>query len=85
MGRLDIVISNAGWTRVTNFADFNEALVEEDWDRCFVANVKSHLWLMAAVKAELEAREGVFVSTASVAGVKASGSSVVSVLLREMI
>ena len=34
-GRLDVVVSNAGWTRVTNFANLDEAMVEEDWDKCF--------------------------------------------------
>lgn len=40
-----------------------------------VYNVKSHLWLMHAAKAELEKTEGAFVTTASIAGVKPSGSS----------
>lgn len=34
-GRLDVVVSNAGWTRLTNFADLEEAMVDEDWDKCF--------------------------------------------------
>jgi NAD(P)-dependent dehydrogenase (short-subunit alcohol dehydrogenase family) len=74
-GRLDIVISNAGWTRVTDFADLEQGIAEEDWDRCFLYNVKAHLWLMHAAKSELERNEGAFVTTASVAGVKPSGSS----------
>jgi NAD(P)-dependent dehydrogenase (short-subunit alcohol dehydrogenase family) len=75
MGRLDVVISNHGWTRLTNFLALDEGLDDADWDRCFTFNVKSHLWLMAACRAELDAREGAFVTTASVAGVKPSGSS----------
>lgn len=43
LGRLDVVVSNAGWTRLTDFSKFDEQLVEEDWDRCFNVNVKSHL------------------------------------------
>ncbi|TKA70151.1 hypothetical protein B0A55_06537 [Friedmanniomyces simplex] len=74
-GRLDVVISNAGWTRVTNFANLDEGMVDEDWDRCFLYNVKGHLWLMHAAKPHLEASEGAFVTTASIAGVKPSGSS----------
>ncbi|KEZ43958.1 putative short chain protein [Scedosporium apiospermum] len=80
-GRLDVVISNVGWTRMRNFSDLEDGLDEEDWDRCFAANVKSHLWLFHAAKKYLEEsnqRErgaAVFVSTASVAGVKPSGSS----------
>ncbi|KAK4548854.1 hypothetical protein LTR36_008627 [Oleoguttula mirabilis] len=74
-GRLDVVVSNAGWTRVTNFQNLEEAMVDEDWDRCFVYNVKTHLWLMHASKSELEKTEGAFITTASIAGVKPSGSS----------
>ncbi|CAK4031701.1 Granaticin polyketide synthase ketoacyl reductase 2 [Lecanosticta acicola] len=74
-GRLDVVVSNAGWTRITNFANLDEGMVDEDWDRCFLYNVKSHLWLMHAAKAELEKTEGAFIETASIAGVKPSGSS----------
>lgn len=77
MGRLDVVVSNAGWTRMTNFMDLDDNLVEEDWDRCFNVNVKSHLFLLHASRAHLENAEGSFTTVASVAGVKPSGSSVV--------
>ncbi|PNS15410.1 hypothetical protein CAC42_669 [Sphaceloma murrayae] len=75
MGRLDVVISNAGWTRVTDFFNFDEQLNDEDWDRCFLYNVKAHLWLAYAAKDALKSSEGSFVTTASIAGVKPSGSS----------
>ena len=75
MGRLDVVVSNAGWTRITDFMNFDEGVVDEDWDKCFLYNVKSHLWLAHAAHKELEKTEGSFVTTASVAGVKPSGSS----------
>jgi NAD(P)-dependent dehydrogenase (short-subunit alcohol dehydrogenase family) len=75
MGRIDVLISNHGWTRLTNFLDFNEGTLESDWDKCFIYNVKSHLWLMEAAKSHLDESEGAFVSTASLAGVKPSGSS----------
>lgn len=74
-GRIDVVVSNAGWTRITNFANLEEGMIDEDWDRCFLYNVKSHLWLMHAAKPELEKSEGAFINTASIAGVKPSGSS----------
>lgn len=74
-GRLDVVVSNAGWTRITNFNNLEEGMVDEDWDRCFLYNVKSHLWLLYAAKEHLEKSEGAFVTTASIAGVKPSGSS----------
>ncbi|KAF2687900.1 oxidoreductase ucpA [Lentithecium fluviatile CBS 122367] len=75
MGRLDVVVSNAGWTRMTNFLNIDEGVNEDDWDRCFVMNVKTHLWLAYAAKDALTESEGTFISTASVAGVKPSGSS----------
>ena len=77
MGRLDVVVSNAGWTRMTNFSNFEEQLNEDDWDRCFNVNVKSHLWLMEAARPHLSASDegGSFVSIASLAGVRPSGSS----------
>lgn len=77
MGRLDIVISNVGWTRMTDFMNIEDADNEEDWDRCFDVNVKSHFHLFRACQAHLESSEGTFIATASVAGVKPSGSSLV--------
>jgi NAD(P)-dependent dehydrogenase (short-subunit alcohol dehydrogenase family) len=83
-GRLDVVVSNVGWTRMRTFSDLEDNVDEEDWDRCFTANVKSHLWLFHATKKYLEesnqreAGAAAFVSTASLAGVKPSGSSIVS-------
>jgi len=77
MGRLDVVVSNQGWTRITNFFDIEDQVVEDDWDKCFNLNVKSHLWLLYAAKQYLEESEGggSFVTVASLAGVRPSGSS----------
>lgn len=38
-------------------------------------NVKAHLWLFHAARSELEKNDGAFVTTASLAGIKPSGSS----------
>lgn len=78
MGRLDVVFSNAGWTKFRNIEDLDDNVFEEDWDMCFNMNVKSHLFLMHAAKKHLEETEGVFITTSSLAGVKSSGSSLVS-------
>lgn len=43
-------------------------------------NVKSHLWLMHAARKHLDKTEGAFITTASLAGVSHSGSSLVSFL-----
>jgi NAD(P)-dependent dehydrogenase (short-subunit alcohol dehydrogenase family) len=76
MGRLDVVVSNAGWTRMTTFTDIDQQVNDDDWDKCFIMNVKTHMWLAYAAKDALAETEGTFISTASVAGVKPSGSSV---------
>ena len=77
MGRLDVVVSNGGWTRFSNFADLEDGVEEADWDRCFNMNVKSHLWLIHAAKKHLDEMEGAFITTASLAGVTPTGSSLV--------
>lgn len=77
MGQLDVVFSNGGWTQLRDITNLDDNVVEEDWDRCFNMNVKSHLFLMHAAKEHLEKTEGAFITTASFAGVKVSGSSLV--------
>ncbi|KAF8849195.1 NAD(P)-binding protein [Acephala macrosclerotiorum] len=76
MGRLDLVVSNQGWTKMRNFQDLDDNVEESDWDTCFNMNVKSHLFLFHAARRHLEASGGSFITTASLAGVKPSGSSV---------
>lgn len=77
MGRLDVVFSNAGWTRLTDFNNLDANVNDEDWDRCFNMNVKSHLFLMHAAKEHLSASKGSFITTSSAAGVRPMGSSLV--------
>lgn len=50
---------------------------DEDWNKCFTTNVMAHLWLMQAVKEELKKNSGAFVISASVAGLRPGGSSMV--------
>ncbi|KAH7360134.1 hypothetical protein BKA65DRAFT_420943 [Rhexocercosporidium sp. MPI-PUGE-AT-0058] len=76
MKRLDVLFSNGGWTVVTKFSDLDDNVDEDMWDRCWNMNVKSHLWLFHAAKEHLEKSEGCFITTASLAGVKPSGSSI---------
>jgi NAD(P)-dependent dehydrogenase (short-subunit alcohol dehydrogenase family) len=78
MGRLDVVFSNAGWTRLTDFRDLDVNVEDADWDRCFNMNVKSHLYLLHAAREHLKASKGSFITTGSTAGVKpGAGSSLV--------
>lgn len=74
-GRLDVVASNSGWTRITNFNDMDENTDEDLWSKTYRCNVTAHFWLMNAVKPHLEATKGAFVTTASLAGVVPGGSS----------
>jgi NAD(P)-dependent dehydrogenase (short-subunit alcohol dehydrogenase family) len=77
MGRLDVVVSNQGWTQMRRFDDLDDNLDEDDWDMCFNMNVKSHLYLFHAVRNHLQETKGCFITVASVAGVVPSGSSIV--------
>ncbi|KAI9904671.1 hypothetical protein N3K66_001200 [Trichothecium roseum] len=75
MGQLDVVFSNGGWTKIRDINNLDDNMVEEDWDRCFNMNVKSHLFLMHAAREHLDKTHGCFITTASLAGVTLSGSS----------
>ncbi|KAI0409719.1 short chain dehydrogenase [Xylaria palmicola] len=74
-GRLDVLFSNGGWSRFRGLESIDENCYEEEWDRAFNMNVKSILWLMQAAKRHLDETEGAFITTASLAGVSHSGSS----------
>ncbi|KAJ5948498.1 hypothetical protein N7454_001805 [Penicillium verhagenii] len=77
LGGLDVVISNAGWTKMTNFGDL-DAMDDDDWDKCWNINVKSSFYLFKAAKPTFDANPegGAFIITASTAGIIPSGSSV---------
>jgi 3-oxoacyl-[acyl-carrier protein] reductase len=75
LGRLDVLVNNAGFTRFVPMRDL-DAMLEEDWDRIFDVNVKG-TWLCARAAAEpmRRAGAGAIVNISSVAGVRVSGSS----------
>ncbi|KAI0164841.1 short chain dehydrogenase [Xylariaceae sp. FL1272] len=74
-GRIDVLFSNGGWTRARSWDSIEDNCHEDEWDQAFNINVKAHLWLMEAAKPYLEDSEGAFVTTASLAAVSVSGSS----------
>lgn len=80
MGRLDALISNHGWTRMTNLRNLDENMNMSDWEKCMNMNVTSHLRLAHAARKHLEQSEGVVVVTSSTAGIRVSGSSLVRAL-----
>jgi len=77
LGGLDIIVANAGWTRMTKIGDIY-AMSHEEWNKCWAINVMSHLQLMqeAAPIFKANADGGVYLITSSVAGVSTMGSSV---------
>jgi 3-oxoacyl-[acyl-carrier protein] reductase len=75
MGGVHILVNNAGWTRFLNWPDL-ESLTEEIWDRTLGVNLKGTFFCSRAVAAPMKAAgEGHIVNVASVAGVRAGGSS----------
>ncbi|CEJ54480.1 hypothetical protein PMG11_00788 [Penicillium brasilianum] len=77
LGGIDVVISNAGWTKMTKFSDL-DAMDDADWDKCWSINVKSSFHLFKAALPTFNANPdgGVFILTSSTAGVIPSGSSI---------
>lgn len=77
LGGIDILISNAGWTKIVDYSDL-EGMDEELWDGTFSANVKAHYYLFKAAKPYFDKNEdgGVFIASASVAGRICYGSSI---------
>ncbi|KAL3424331.1 short-chain dehydrogenase [Phlyctema vagabunda] len=76
LGGLDVLVSNAGYTRFSDYSDLSAATAE-DWDNCFAVNVKAQSYLMQAALPTFEANKegGVMIITSSVAGENTSGSS----------
>ena len=75
-GRLDLLVNNAGFTKFVDFPDLEE-MDDESWDRIMAVNVKG-TWLCSKAAAEPMRRVGggSIVSISSVAGFKATGSSI---------
>jgi ketoreductase RED2 len=75
-GRLDIVVNSAGWSSVVPFADL-DAVTEELWERCMRVNLMG-TWYVSRAAAPLlaAAEDGSITNVTSVAGIRASGSSI---------
>ncbi|KAI8934399.1 hypothetical protein NX059_009135 [Plenodomus lindquistii] len=76
LGGIDIVIANAGWTRFADWKDL-DSMSEEEWDKCWSANVKVPKALLTEAQATFNANPegGVMITTGSIAGVSQGGSS----------
>ncbi|RPB14515.1 NAD(P)-binding protein [Morchella conica CCBAS932] len=77
LGGLDVVVSNAGWTKIGAFSDLY-ALEEADWDKCWNVNAKANLHLLRAAAPTFNANPdgGSMLITSSIAATNASGSSI---------
>ncbi|KAF8865013.1 short chain dehydrogenase/reductase [Acephala macrosclerotiorum] len=76
LGGLDIIISNAGYTRFSSFADLS-APTTEDWDTCYAVNVKAQAILLreALPTFTTNPEGGALIITSSIAGRVPGGSS----------
>ena len=75
-GPLQVLVNNAATTSLVNFADL-EGLTEAMWDRILAVNLKGPFFCCRAVAPSMkEAGQGAIVNIASVAGIRAVGSSI---------
>ena len=74
-GRLDVLVNNAGRTKMIPHADLAAANVDE-WRQIFELNVFGTWQLSVAAMDALRATRGAVVNVSSVAGVRPTGSSI---------
>ena len=75
-GRLDVLVNNAGTTQFIAHPDL-EALTEEVWNEILGVNLKGTFYCCRAAAPELRKTKGAIVNIASIAGHRATGSSIV--------
>jgi len=76
LGRLDVLVNNAGTTTFAAHAEL-EKITDADWERILAVNLKGPFQCARAAKAALEADGGgEIVNVSSVAGVAGIGSSI---------
>jgi 3-oxoacyl-[acyl-carrier protein] reductase len=75
-GRLDVLVNNAGTTHFIPHPDL-DALTEDVWNDIFSVNLKGTFYCCRAAAVELRKAKGAIVNVASIAGHRATGSSIV--------
>ena len=74
-GRLDVLVCNAGTTHFIPHSDL-DGLTDEVWDEILRLNLKGTFFCCRAAAPELRKTKGAIVNVASIAGHRASGSSI---------
>jgi 3-oxoacyl-[acyl-carrier protein] reductase len=75
LGRLDVVVNNAGVTAFIPHAHL-EGVAEADWERILGVNLKGPFYVIRAALPALRAGSGSIVNLSSIAGVHGIGSSI---------
>lgn len=76
LGRLDVVVNNAGMTHFVEHSDL-EAMTEDKWDEILAVNLKGPFFVSrAAIPVMRATGGGAIVNVASVAGIAGAGSSI---------
>ncbi len=75
LGRIDILINNAGTTVFVPLEELDQ-LQEEHWDRTLAVNVKGIFFVSRACADELRKNRGAIVNITSIAGFNGAGSSI---------
>jgi 3-oxoacyl-[acyl-carrier protein] reductase len=75
-GGIDVLVNNAAVTHFVNHTDL-EGMREEMWDRILAVNLKGAFFCARAAAPAMKARgDGAIVNIASIAGIRAIGSSI---------
>lgn len=73
-GGLEVLVNSAGYTQMIPFSDL-DAISEDLWDRIMAVNVKGPFLCSRAAAARMNPAGGAIVNISSVAGIRATGSS----------